>query len=390
MVDTDRLSELDAAVAERIENLLTPALVIDLDAVDHNVEAILKRVGDAKRWRPHVKTVKQARIIKALMRKGVGQLKCATLDELALVLDTAERVHPEGEVDAMLAYPVSKTTLRGVVDLLGFYEGADVRIVADSPEHLEEIDAWLGELGGDKRLTVMLEVDTGMHRTGSSVEVWEGALDRVGALSNIELSGLHGYEGHVEWTDEETAFGGYDALVRLANALPPKSVQHIVTSGSHGFVHALVHEALGGGKWRHEVSPGTIVLSDLRSHAPAEALGLRQAAFVASRVVSHPGEGRVTLDAGSKAIAPDRPAPSSKVLGWANLEPLTPSEEHLPLRVKKGDRPERGAVVFLVPDHVCTTVNLYRKVVYVRGGEWLGIGEVEGMSRTLRLKDTRP
>ncbi|MEM6992963.1 MAG: alanine racemase [Myxococcota bacterium] len=390
MVDNDRQSELEGALAERIEDLLTPALVIDLDAFDHNAAAIVQRVGDPSRWRPHVKTIKQARLIKALMRKGVTQLKCATLDELALALDTAERVHPEGEVDAMLAYPVSKTVLRGVIALLGFYEGAEVRLVADSPEHLAQLDGWLGELGGSSRLSVMLEVDTGMHRTGSSAEVWHAALDQIGGLANIALSGLHGYEGHVAWTDQETAFAGYDALVGLANALPAKSVAHIVTSGSHGFVHALEHAGLGDGPWRHEVSPGTLVLSDLRSHAPAEALQLHQAAFVASRVVSHPGEGRVTLDAGSKAIAPDRPAPSSKVLGWANLEPLTPSEEHLPVRVKKGARPDRGAVVFLVPDHVCTTVNLYRKVIYVRGGEWIGIGEIEAMSRTLRLKDNRP
>ncbi|MBL4684408.1 MAG: hypothetical protein JKY37_07445 [Nannocystaceae bacterium] len=50
---------------------------------------------------------------------GIGLLKCATLDELALVLDTAERVHPEGEIEgegeAMLAYPLSKTVLRGVI-----------------------------------------------------------------------------------------------------------------------------------------------------------------------------------------------------------------------------------------------------------------------------------
>lgn len=390
MVDDDRLSSLDAALAERIDGLLTPALVIDLDEVDHNIAAILAHVPKPSHWRPHIKTVKQARIIKTLMRKRVTQFKCATLDELALILDAAERVHPEGEVDAMLAYPASETVLRGVVDLLGFYEGAHVHLVADSPAHLAELDGWLGEFGPSPRLDVMLEVDTGMHRTGSSAQVWQVAIDAIGALANLAVVGLHGYEGHVAWTDRDTAFAGYDAVVTLANALPTEMVKLIVTSGSHGFDHALAHEGLTSGPWQHQVSPGTLVLSDLRSHAPAQALGLHQAAFVASRVVSHPGEGRVTLDAGSKAIAPDRPAPTCRVLGWTNLEPQTPSEEHLPLNVKAGDRPDRGQVVFLVPDHVCTTVNLYRRVVYVRGSEWFGIGDVEAMSRTVRLKDTRP
>jgi len=390
MANQERVSELHAAIAERVDELLTPALVIDLNAVEHNIAAIVGRTRGASRWRPHIKTVKQGVLIRTLMRGRVTQLKCATLDELALVLDTAERAHPEGEVDAMLAYPVSKTMLRGVLTLLDFHEGARVRVVADSPEHLAEIDGWLSEAGDVTRLSVMLEVDTGMHRTGSSAEVWGQALDRVTSLSQARVSGLHGYEGHVGWTERERAFEGYDALVTLAKALPESSVELIVTSGSHAFDHALEHEGLRDGAWSHQVSPGTLVLSDLRSHAPAEALQLQQAAFVASRVVSLPGKGRVTLDAGSKAIAPDCPAPACRVLGWTNLEAQTPSEEHLPLRVKRGDHPARGSIVFLVPEHVCTTVNLYRSVVYIRGDAWAGIGEVHARSRTLRLKDNRP
>lgn len=390
MAENDRASQLQQALASRSGELLTPFLVVDLDAVEHNIAAIVKKIGSAKRWRPHVKTVKQATIIKTAMRKRVGQFKCATLDELALILDTAERVHPEGEVDAMLAYPISRPVLRGVLDLLAFSEGAQVHILADSPEHLAAIDAWVGELGPSRRLSVMLDVDVGMRRTGSTAEVWAESVDAVKAVANLRLSGLHGYEGHIEWTQRDEAFAGYDALVGLAKKLPAKCVQQIVTSGSHAFVHALEHEGLGAGKWSHQVSPGTIVLSDLRSHAPAEALSLVQAAFVASRVASWPGEDRVTIDAGNKAIAPDRPAPSCKVLGWPNLDPQTPSEEHMPMVVKKGERPARGEIVFLVPDHVCTTVNLHRRVVYVRGDRFEGFGDVAAMSRTLRLKDNRP
>src|SRR5690606_28085836 len=107
------------------------------------------------------------------------------------------------------------------------------------------------------------------------------------------------------------------------------------TSGTHSFAAALAHPRLCGGPWRHQISPGTVVLSDLRSEPAAVELGLQQAAFVLARVISR-GPDRVTLDAGSKAIAPDRPAPNCQPLGWPGLLPTSPPEEHLPLRRQHG------------------------------------------------------
>ena len=117
------------------------------------------------------------------------------------------------------------------------------------------------------------------------------------------------------------------------------------------------------------------MLCDLRSHAAAADVGLRQAAFVASRVVSV-GEGRVTLDAGSKGIAPDCPDGSCGVVGWPGLRPRTPSEEHLPLSVTDDRVPARGELLWLVPSHVCTTVNLYDEALYVKDGRFIGTGRV--------------
>ena len=148
-----------------------------------------------------------------------------------------------------------------------------------------------------------------------------------------------------------------------------------MTSGSHSFHHALGHAGLRGGPWLAQVSPGTVVLSDRRTVGARDLLGLRQAAFVATRVVATPGDDRVTLDAGSKAISPDR-FPSCGVLGRADLVPQAPSEEHLPV-VCRGSRPRFGDLLFLVPEHVCTTVNLHQEAVWVRGGVVVGHGPVD-------------
>ena len=379
---------LTRALAELEHELLTPALVIDLDAVEHNIDRIVGHVGKLRRWRPHIKTVKQSRVVRLLLERGVDSLKCATVDELALVLDTAERVHPEGQVDVFLAYPLTRNALRATISLARDYEGGRIRLLADSPEHLRALTDWLGSTRCPRPFEVLLDVDLGMQRTGSTAAAWRDVTEQLGAARQLRIVGLHGYEGHLGWADREQAHAAYDELVALASALG--SVELVVTSGSHAFDHALAHEGLRSGSWLHQVSPGTIVLSDCRSAEPAAALGLRQAVFVATRVVSRSATDRITVDAGSKALAPDRPAPSCTVLGRPHLEGLEASEEHRPFVVRDGERPALGELLWLVPDHACTTVNLHRRVLYVRGESLVGKGTVEAMSRTIEVGARRP
>jgi D-serine deaminase-like pyridoxal phosphate-dependent protein len=119
----------------------------------------------------------------------------------------------------------------------------------------------------------------------------------------------------------------------------------------------------------HRVSPGTVVFHDGRSQGEHPDLGLEPAAVVFTRVVSRPAPDIVTCDAGSKAIAVDAGDPCVTVLHHPELRALTPSEEHLPLRVIGGVAPERGTPLFLAPRHVCPTVNLADAAVLIEGGE---------------------
>ncbi len=385
----DRLPLLTAGIAKVVDDLITPALVIDLDAVAHNIDAFIRHVGSPKRWRPHVKTVKQGRIIRMLMKRGVTQFKCATVDELALILDAAERVDPDGRVDAFLAYPLHKPGLRAVAEMIRDSEGARVRLLADSPSHLDMLEGWLEEIKVEHAVDVLVDVDVGMGRTGSPAQAWAEvfATER----STVNLVGVHGYEGHLSWTDRSLANTAYDELVALLETRPSakKKPGLLVTSGTHSFDHALQHAGLRGGNWAHQVSPGTLVLSDLRSAPAAEALGLRQAAFVASRVVSSPGASTVTLDAGSKALNPDCPAPGCAVLGHPELTGRSASEEHRPFDAQNS-KPSVGELLWLVPEHVCTTVNLHRAVHYVDDRGYVGRGSIEAMSRSSLVRDRRP
>ena len=369
--DAALAKHLHDALGTRAPALLTPALVIDLDAVDANIAAMCHRVGDPMRWRPHIKTLKQSRLIERLLASGLRRLKCATPGELALALDTGRDYGVA--LDLLVAYPHRGANLREVLRLCEASTPSRVHLLADDPRHLGEI----------RRLapgaSVFMDVDLGMARTGSPPEQWWAEYER----GCPRVSGLHGYDGHFRVDEEAAAFVAYDRLLALAEELRLPHEAELVTSGTHSYMHALAHPGLRDAPWPHTVSPGTMILSDLRSDHAARELGLRQAAFVASRVVSRHA-GRLTLDAGSKAITPDAIGPSARVLDHPELAPQRASEEHLPCHFDEVDAasaPRAGELVWLVPDHVCTTVNLHRQALYLRGGRYIDSGPIEAASR---------
>ncbi|MFO0633424.1 MAG: hypothetical protein U0168_11285 [Nannocystaceae bacterium] len=155
----------------------------------------------------------------------------------------------------------------------------------------------------------------------------------------------------------------------------------MLTSGSHGFAHAQAHAGLRDGPWQHQIGAGTLVLSDLASAQPAAALGVVPAAFVAARVIAAPR----TRSHHARCRQQGHHARSRPALlrggGLPGLQPQRASEEHLPLQVLAPPVPPRDAIVLLVPDHVCTTVNLHREAIYVAGAHILGTGAIEAAGR---------
>lgn len=375
-----QVAALDAALARVKSRILTPALVIDLDAAEHNLRTFQRRVHDASAsWRPHIKTVKQRTLTDLAIAQGITRFKCATLRELDLLCEAP--THPI-EMDIVWAYPCTDAAL-SALSTRARPEGVSITLLADGPEHLRSLLDWARADG--REWGVMLDVDVGMCRTGTPPDGWDPA--RLRALLDptapLQLRGLHGYDGHHTADARAEAHAAYDALVSLARALELDERHAIVTAGTHSYGHALSHAGLRRDPCNLEVSPGTLVLSDLRSAPAVEDLGLRQAVYVMSRVVST-GADRVTLDAGSKGLNPDIPPPHCTMLGWDGLCVAQPSEEHLPVHVPPGTpAPRRGDTVWLVPVHACTTVNLYQEVLYLRDGAFLRGGVVDAPGHSL-------
>jgi D-serine deaminase-like pyridoxal phosphate-dependent protein len=356
---------------ENASELLTPALAIYPDLVDSNIAATLRLLGgDANRWRPHVKTAKLGFIMRRMAERGVAQAKCSTTLELATACAA-------GFKDVLLAYPVVGANAARVRAIADQHRGARISVLVENPA---QVAAWKST-----RIGVFIDVNPGMDRTGIEQDRLSGILDIARAVetAGLEFRGLHYYDGHVSAQDlrerEAQAHHGYDRLMQITAEITRAGfhVGEVITSGTPAFPCAASYAPFSSAEFVHRVSPGTVVYCDMTSptQLPAE-WGYQPAAVVVATVVSHPKADFLTCDAGHKAVSADAGLPTCEVIGRPDLGPLKPSEEHLPIQVNGGLRPEIGEALYLVPRHVCPTVNNFDDALIVEGNRVVAVERV--------------
>lgn len=355
-----------------MDDVLTPALVIYPEMVASNLErtlALLK--GDATRWRVHIKTAKLGYTLRLLVERGIRNFKCATTLELLSACES-------GAEDVLFAYPSMGANARRVQELAAQFPRVRVSVLA---ENKEQVGQWRGS-----RVAVFLDINPGMNRTGVEQNAVADvvALARGVVAAGVEFRGLHYYDGQLGGLPfaerEQAAHLGYDQLLKIVAALEHSGMQvpEVITAGTPSFPASLTYTGFRGQGFVHRVSPGTIVYCDATCLAQLpEEYGYRPAALVVARAVSRPRAGMVTCDAGHKTVSADAGVPTCVVLGHPELTPLSPSEEHLPFAVAEGQRgPEPGESLYLLPRHVCPTVNNFDCALLVRRG-----GEVEAVEK---------
>jgi len=361
-----------------IESVMTPALAIYPEIVDANIDATLRVLGgDANRWRPHVKTSKLGFVMRRMASRGVVNVKCAT----TLELQTAAEA---GATDILVAYSMVGANARRVRELA---EAAPDKRISALVENAEQVKSWIG--GG---VSLFIDLNGGMDRTGLEqdrvAEVVELAQEIEG--EGLVFRGLHYYDGHMGKYDdlatrEVMAHQGYDQLMQIVEALNSAGIviEEVITAGTPAFPCTLSYKPFADAPFVQRASPGTVVYGDFTSigQLPAE-YGYRPAAVVVSTVVSHPTPNRITCDAGHKAVSADAGVPTCTVLGHPELQPQKPSEEHLPIDTPpNAGAPTVGDYLYLVPRHVCPTVNNFDHALLVVDGAITGVERVTARGR---------
>jgi D-serine deaminase-like pyridoxal phosphate-dependent protein len=364
-----------------IEDVLTPALVVYPEIIAANIAATLLLLnGDGDRWRAHIKTSKLAYTLRMMVERGVRNFKCATTLELLVACRS-------GAGDVILAYPVMGANARRVREIAK--EFADVRISV-LVENEEQLRQWRGSA-----VSVFLDINPGMNRTGIEQADTEKIVSLVRAVgaAGLEFRGLHYYDGQYGSVDgrERTtaAHAGYDRLLKVVSEIRRSglSVPEVITAGTPTFPCSLAYEGFQRGEFIHRVSPGTIVYNDASSLAQLSAeYGYAPAVLVLTRVVSRPHDGIITCDAGHKTVSADAGLPTCLVVGHPELTPLGPSEEHLPMAVQAGKSgPQVGDILYLLPRHICPTVNNFDSALLVRRGQIESVEKVTARGREAPL-----
>lgn len=353
---------LDDYLVAGTAGLLTPTLLIYAEALDSNIAATIRAAGGPDRWRPHVKTAKLAWVMQRLLDHGLRQFKCATTRELEVLCSL-------GAPDVLLAFPVVGANARRVAELAAAYPATRVSALVEGP-------AQLGQWRGAK-VSIFIDVNPGMDRTGLAADATAVLARARGARDmGLALAGLHWYDGQMGGVPaverEAAAHAGYARLLQIVGALEAAGVPipEVITSGTPAAPHALSFPGFAQASFTHRISPGTPVFGDTTSLAqlPAE-WGYRPAALVLAAVVSQPRPGRVTCDAGNKSVGADAGVPTCAVIGHPDWEPARPSEEHLPIDLPPGvEAPEIGAQLYLLPRHICPTINNFDAAAIVFGG----------------------
>ena len=342
----------------RLTDLDTPALLLDLDAFNRNLRAMMDFLGDGPcGLRPHFKAHRTPEISRRQLAAGAHGFTCAKLAE-------AERLADEGLDHLLIANQVvGEQKWRRLARLA---ERVEVICAVDHPVQLAGIARAAAAVGS--RPGVLIEVDVGMSRCG--VPPGLPALElarRISETPQVAFRGVMGYEGHLVLSDPTSKPAAVRAALRqltdTADLLRDEGLPvEIVSSGGTGsYVTAARCPGIT------ELQCGTYAVMDLMFSERAE-IGLDYAMTVLTTVISRPAPARAITDAGMKALHPYGGA--SKPLDRPGVEVAGLSAEHGSLRLSpEAQDLQIGDKLRLVPYYTDGTVNLHDYWEVVQGEE---------------------
>jgi D-serine deaminase-like pyridoxal phosphate-dependent protein len=352
---------IPARVGDSVDDIDTPALVVDLDALERNLDLMAGATrGAGVALRPHAKSHKCPAIAELQMERGAVGVCCQKVGE-------AEAFVAAGIRDVLVTNEIVGAPK--LARLAALAKSARIGVLVDDAANVRHLGAAAKAAGAS--LDVLVEVDVGAGRCGVAPGAPAVALAQLIARTPpLAFRGLHAYHGAAQHLRAPEA---RRAAIARAAELARETKAGIEAAG----VACPVVTGAGTGTWQlerdsrvfTELQPGSYVFMDADYHRNALAPDehhFEQSLFVLAQVMSAPVRERAVVDAGLKAFSFDSGLPL--VHGTAGLEYAKASDEHGVLTVAPGrDPPLPGDRVWLIPGHCDPTVNLYDWIVGLRG-----------------------
>ncbi len=351
-----------AEIGMSLDEVDTPALIVDLDAFERNLRRLADRVqGRGVKLRPHAKTHKCPVIALKQIELGAVGVCCQKVSE-------AEAMVYGGVPDVLITNEVvGRQKLRRLTSLAGT---ARIGVCVDDPAQVADLEAAASEAGID--LPVHVEINMGGNRCG--VEPGQPAVElaqRIGDSRRLRFAGLQAYHGSAQhlrgWDERQQAIAGAVDKARLTRDMLADAgiaCDNITGAGTGTFEFET-----GSGVYT-ELQCGSYIFMDAdygrnldRDGAPIRSF--EPSLFVWATVMSRPTDDRAIVDAGLKALAFDSGPPTVWDEPAATYERA--SDEHGRLGITSAtNRLKLGDKVKLVPGHCDPTVNLYDWYVGIR------------------------
>jgi D-serine deaminase-like pyridoxal phosphate-dependent protein len=348
-----------------IEQLETPAVLIDLDILDRNLRKTAELAKQAGvKLRPHTKTHKSIWIAKEQIRYGACGITVAKLGEAEVMADG-------GIEDILIAYPIlGRTKLDRLERLMSKGKITVSTDNVDVARGLSELGVRMGQ-----PVRLYIDVNTGLNRCGK--EPGQETVDLVKMMADlpgISIIGVMTHAGHAygkSSREELLAVARYEAesLAMTKQMLHQEGIMIEEVSVGSTPTSKFITELDGIGVT--EMRPGAYVFGDISQYVIGLIDESEFAMQVKATVVSKPREGTILVDAGSKTLTTDV-NPFRKGYGLvrdmesAVIDRL--SEEHGSIAVPAGTEVRIGEALYIVPNHCCTVTNLHNQLAGVRNG----------------------
>ncbi len=350
-----------AAIGRRRDDVVTPALILDLPAARRNVMKMAERLRTMPaELRPHIKVHKSPELARMQVEAGAIGVSTATVWE-AIVMDRAG-------LDNVF---VENTVAGGekIAALAALARAAEVMIAIDDAGNASDIAAAARAAGST--LGVLIEVDTGMDRAGVDTPEQAVALARrISELDGLRLLGVTGYEGHCSLTPErelrhQRQQAAMRFLVEVADAILAAGLPCSIVSAG------------GTATWDWTASYPRVTEIQAGSYAVmdnfhgAMVSDFEHALTVLATVISRRPD-RVIVDAGNKSMG----APTLAAIRGHDLPVMRVDEEHGIFIATPDAGLHVGDVVELVPGYAPGTVNWYDAYHVVEGDRVVDIWPV--------------
>jgi D-serine deaminase-like pyridoxal phosphate-dependent protein len=339
------------------EDLDTPALLIDLDVMERNIEtaAAFFRGVEAD-LRPHTKTNKSPVIAKKQIEAGAIGICCAKVGEAEQMVD--------GGIDDILI-PNQVVGRAKIIRLMSLAKRAKMKAAVDDPQNVNDLSEAAQAFGAER----------GVEPGEPTVELAKV----IAGAKGLKFMGIMGYEGHMVNTtpDEARVEGTHKAMALLLetrDALENAGLPvEVVSAGGTG-----TYSITGKIPGITEIEAGSYVFMDGSYRKVLQ--DFQCALTVLTTVISRPTPDRAVVDIGRKSISNDMGMPDVFNVEGATLTAL--SEEHGKLQVEGDARQLRpGDKIEILPSHGDTTINIHSHYFGVRNGKLEAIWEIAGRGK---------